>query len=380
MTTAAPTVGLVLTRMRVAILPFRKRSLYRARAALGSSPSSPVASLMGRSGTLNLIDRVAQCRTPLAVFNPETGRVSVLNNAFDCAEAVARCRLRYVLIDNLTRLCADLAYSKGARSVACADLLHVPAEALWVEWNSGPWKSALQEYGIRLKHTAGAQSAGRRGAWIQSSPDGRRGLVRTFWCPTASDVLASSAEAYFDFDTPIDEAPESPDAEEGLAARVVDPERADDDILSRCFRFRYEESWSRYYEGGGLADLESSAVWQHALGTIAMDIPMLLTFFLLLATRGGLPQQARTFEHLNRRRLSRGKPPLLEHIEVRAPVLPDDPQIHPGEPQVTRRGPRLHHVRGHLARRGSHIFWRVPHLRGNTRFGVVQTRTVTLTF
>jgi hypothetical protein len=37
-------------------------------------------------------------------------------------------------------------------------------------------------------------------------------------------------------------------------------------------------------------------------------------------------------------------------------------------------------VRGHLVRRGSQLFWRVPHLRGSARQGSVRTRTVTWTF
>jgi hypothetical protein len=56
----------------------------------------------------------------------------------------------------------------------------------------------------------------------------------------------------------------------------------------------------------------SFAMWRHAVGTIAMDVPMLLTFFLLLATRNGLPQRAQAFEHLNRRRRQYGKEPLLD--------------------------------------------------------------------
>ena len=45
-----------------------------------------------------------------------------------------------------------------------------------------------------------------------------------------------------------------------------------------------------------------------------------------------------------------------------------------------RRGPGLHHVRSHIARRGDKVFWRVPHLRGNARLGVVRSRTVQLSF
>ena len=328
---------------------------------------------------MNLIDSVAQCHTPFAVRDGTSGKVTVLNNTADCAAGVARCPLRYVLSDDLTRLCADLSYSKGARTVACADLLHVPAETLWMEWCNSPWQNALQQYGFPLI-PAGAQWVGRRGAWVRATPDGRRGLVRTFWSGTPGDVLASSVEAYFDFDTVPGEEPEPLDGDGGLARRVFDSERPDDDILGRCFRFRYEQSWSEYYGSAGLSSERSCALWRHAVGTIAIDIPMLLTFFLLLATRSGLPQRAQSFAHLNRRRLHDGRTPLLEHIEVTAPVLPEYRDRLRGESQTTRMSPRLHHVRGHLVRRGSQIFWRVPHLRGSTRPGVVRSRTVTWTF
>ena len=328
---------------------------------------------------MNLIDSVAQCHTPFVVRDHTSGKVSALNNTADCAGLVARCPVRYVLSDDLTRLCADLAYSKGAHTVACADLLHVPAQTLWMEWCNAPWKNALQEYGFPLV-PSGAQWVGRRGAWVRATPDGRRGLVRTFWSVSATDVLASSVEAYFDFDTPTDEEPEPLVGSRGLAGRVVDSERPGDDVLGNFFRFRYEQSWSEYYQSAGLSSEVSFALWRHAMGTIAMDIPMLLAFFLLLATRSGLPQRPQELERLNLRRRRCGKVPLLNHIEVTAPVLPEYRDYRRSPPVPGRRSPRLHHVRGHLVRRGSQIFWRLPHLRGSARSGVVRSRTVTWSF
>jgi hypothetical protein len=329
---------------------------------------------------VNLIDSVAQCRTPLIVGDHSSGRVTALNNTADCAALIARCPLRYVLSDNLTRLCADLAYSRGAGTVACADLLRVPAEALWVEWCNEPWNNALQQYGFPLI-PGGTQWVGRRGAWIRASRDGRAGLVRTFWSAGGADVLASSVEAYFDFDTAEGEEPEPLDRAAGFAGRVHDSRRSRaDDILDRCFRFRYEQSWSEYYGSAALSSERSFALWRHAVGTIAIDVPMLLTFFLLLATRNGLPQSAQSRAQLNRRRLRCGKAPLLDHIAVHAPLLPQY-RDRPAEPPLsTRSSPRLHHVRGHLVRRGSQIFWRLPHLRGSPRYGTVHSRTVVWSF
>lgn len=314
------------------------------------------------------------------VQDHNTGRITVLNNTADCADRVANCPVRYVLDDDLTELCADLAYSKGARTFECADLIHVPAERLWVEWCNAPWQSAIQRYGFPLLD-GGCQLVGRRGALIDSSPDGRRGLLRTFWnSPIEQDVLASSVEAYFDLDTPEGEEPECPDQREDVALRVSDPAVHGDDVLGRCFRFRYEKTWSDYYRDASVSDAQSAAIWRQSLGTIAMDVPMMLAFFLLLTTRTSLPQRRAELARLNRARRKRGRPPLLDHIEVRAPLLPEYERYDSSENQLTRRAPRLHHVRGHLVRRGSQLFWRVPHLRGSARSGVVRTRTVLWTF
>lgn len=326
---------------------------------------------------MKLADRIAQCRVPYAVQDHDSGRVRILNGAAECAELVARSPLRYVLADDLTRLCAELAYSKGARTLACADLLRVPAELLWVEWCCDPWMDCLARYGIR---TQPGQSHGRRGALIQASKDGRRGVVRTLWTDaTETGALASSAEAYFDLDTVEGEEPQAPDTPGGAAIRVCETTRADDDVLGRCFRFRYERTWSDYY-ADRVSPTRSEAVVRHVLGTIALDIPILLTFLLLLASRSGLPRYPQGFARLNRTRVRLGKAPLLEHVEVRAPLLPEYGGYSRHGEGSTRRGPRLHHVRGHLMRCGSQVVWRVPHLRGRARSGRVQARTVTWTY
>jgi hypothetical protein len=108
---------------------------------------------------------------------------------------------------------------------------------------------------------------------------------------------------------------------------------------------------------------------------------MLLALFLLFAARDGLQRRATDLERLNHARRRSGKCALLEHIEVRAPIAVGyQCPASVAANDSRRRGPRLHHVRGHLARRGDKVFWRVPHLRGNARSGVVRSRTVQLSF
>jgi hypothetical protein len=326
---------------------------------------------------MRLADRIAQCRTPFIVQNTKDGSITPLNGAAAFANDINGCATRYVLSDELASLCTALAYSKGASTLACADLLHVPAERVWVEWAEAPWRNELARYGF--KNPIDSPCSGRRGVFIQSTPQGRRGLLRTFWADGESEwnVLSSSMEAYFDFDTRAGEDPEVCDRQERSSICVADSAVGNADILRRCFRFRFERSWQNYYENAQLTSVQATALTHHVLGTIAIDLPVLLAFFLLLAMRPGLPRRPLMLERLNKARAKSGKAPLLEQIEVFAPLLPEYRSSCSGTMQgSSRRFPRLHHVRGHLVRRGSSLFWRVPHLRGNARAGSIRTRTV----
>jgi hypothetical protein len=138
--------------------------------------------------------------------------------------------------------------------------------------------------------------------------------VRSFWTDEINgEALASSIEAYFDLDISSDEDPEPPDGNLAQPLRVVDETHKGEDVLSRCFRFRYERSWREYYDRALLCEIERVALDRHALGTIAIFIPVILAFLLLLGTRTGLPRRTESFERLNRARAKAGKSPLLEH-------------------------------------------------------------------
>jgi len=327
---------------------------------------------------MRLADRIAQCQSPLVVENTKDGSVTYLNSAAAFAKDIERCATRYVLSDELTRLCTALAYSKGARTLACTDLLHVPAERMWVEWTEAPWRNELASYGFRS--ASNSVFSGRRGIFIQSDRGGRQGLMRTFWTrgESALEVQASSMEAHFDFDTQEGDDPATSAPQKRPSYCVSDNAAGKGDILRRCFRFLFERSWQDYYNGGQLTAVQSAAVSHYALGSVAVDIPVVLAFFLLLSTRPNLPRRPLMLERLNRARSKSGKAPLLDQIEVFSP-LPEYRPSNDGFSGIGRRASRLHHVRGHLVRRGSQIFWRVPHLRGRARSGVIHSRTVTWT-
>ena len=329
---------------------------------------------------MRLADRIAQCRTPFIVENTKDGSITHLNNAAAFSKDIDSCATRYVLSDELARLCTALAYSKGARTLACADLVHVPAERVWVEWAEAPWRDELARYGF--KNPVASPGCGRRGVFIQSTPQGRRGLLRTFWADGESElhVLSSSMEAYFDFDAAEGENPQALDRQQRSAFCVSDNVVGAADILRRCFRFRFERTWQDYYEKAQLTRIQATALSHHALGTIAIDIPVLLAFFFCPFDSSGPAASTSMLERLNKARARSGKVALLEQVEVFARCcLSTDLSAATVQSHLDERAgfTTCEAIScGALTR----LFWRVPHLRGHARAGSIRTRTVTWQF
>ena len=104
-----------------------------------------------------------------------TGVVTRLSGPSDAAPLLCRCPMRYFLSDDLTRVCTELAYSKGAQVWEFMDLIRIPSELVWIEWCEAPWRETLQEHGLGPPEDA-EKVSGRRGV-----------LVRSFWSSGDAD-------------------------------------------------------------------------------------------------------------------------------------------------------------------------------------------------
>jgi hypothetical protein len=305
-----------------------------------------------------------------------------LPNAHNFADAVRSCPLRLVLADDLTQCTTQLAYAEGRRLSGCLDLIHVPSQHLWLEWLETTRSSTLLEMpGCAGLRCPARPNVRRSGVLIDADPLGRTGTLRTFWSTPAEQVYTAAVLTDFDLNSSVRPALDVEAVFRGAAFGVVMPvEAALDELLSHvCFRL--DPAWADYYRAAALPSNQKFLVLQEVLGTMAFDMPMILALFLLFTAKDALQRRPADLERLNHARRRSGKHPLLEHIEVRAPIASPHPTPAPRANSASRRrGPRLHHVRGHIARRGDRVFWRLPHLRGSARFGVVQSRTVQLSF
>jgi hypothetical protein len=186
--------------------------------------------------------------------------------------------------------------------------------------------------------------------------------------------------ADFDLNAPIRSSQTIASVFDGGFAGICLPEEPAIDELLSHIRFRFDPAWSHYYRCANLSDLEQSAVLRAALSSMAFDVPMLFALWLLMAATDGVQQTFVNLDRLNRSRRIAGKSELLEHVEASTSIRTQRRGDRTDGNAETRIGRRLHHVRGHLARRGYKVFWRSPHLRGNARLGVVRSRTVELRF
>lgn len=329
---------------------------------------------------MRLLDHIAQCTAPFLV-RQNCGDVWRLTGAADFSAAVACCPLRYVLADELVRACVELAYSEGDELSGCLDLVHLPAERLWVEWSEPARREA---FACVLPECVPPYDTGleRSGVLIRAERGGRSGSLRTFFLPSVEprEPMAAALETLLDLDGSGTAGPPET-VLKGGAVSVCDPQNECVNELLRCARFRLDSAWQRYY-GSVLSDpldpVLGARLTRDLISSVALDIPMLLALFLLMTVRADLVQTAVNPERLNRKRATFGRPPLLEHVEVSTPLSARAAYRNAQHPIAVRSGPRFHHVRGHIVRRRNAVYWRGPHWRGHLRLGQVRSRTVEL--
>ena len=215
---------------------------------------------------MRLIDLVAQCRRPFLVRRNNGNLTYHLRGAMELASEVGNCPMRYLLTDELARVCAGLAYSSGDRLVDCLDLIRVPSSSLWVEWSeAAELAGGAGFFGSQSLHQI--RQGRRSGAYISSAMAGRQARLCSFWSD-GDEPLASPFEAALDFDAgPLTNAPDK-DAFHGGWASVTDTDPEIANLLS-CARFHLEPSWANYYRDAARSEENRATVLRDSLGGVA---------------------------------------------------------------------------------------------------------------
>jgi hypothetical protein len=300
----------------------------------------------------------------MIVESPVTG-ISAMPGAADHVATVGEATHRYVLGDDVARVCADLIFQQTAFLASCTDLVRAPAGTFWLEWTDGHMAAADVD---RRAH-----QHRRAGMLVCADATGRRGRIQTFWAePEGGDPIAAPGSIEFDFDEDLSRLC---DKEEYWP--LVPPRSSPLDQILSHVRLRLEPCWLDYYrrESSGPGGLAKTLA--QVSETLWVDPGILSAFSILLALKSDVRLTKPDLTKLNAARRKRGKPDLMDYVEVSASIFRPEPSWRLGDHGGRSRA-RLHHVRGHFVRRKNNIFWRSAHMRGDAHLGAAPRKTVHL--
>ena len=310
--------------------------------------------------------------TPFQIQTTD-GTIHTLAGARDLARSIATAPLRYVLDDASVRLVSETAFDEASMVGQAVDLLRMPAERVWIEWSDRALLQMLHNAG-HIVDPSTNRRARKIGILIDSDETGRRGEARVLWQGDDGEAECSPFIAQFDLDCPGFAAnPETQDTVRHVHIRGL---KALDPFFGRV-RYRLEDSWERYYRTYSESREAFETAISDSLTRVAGDLPFAAAFLLVLSTRSAFEERSSELKKLNTKRGRSGQVPLLDHVEIRLNLSKADSGG--AGSGGTHSGPRLHHVSGHLVRRGDTLYWRRAHLRGNPSRGAVLTKTVAVT-
>jgi hypothetical protein len=300
---------------------------------------------------MRLLDQVAQSRDPVRVELPGKG-VFELPGAAAMAASVAETPVRYVLGPDVREACHEIAARWPELMDPGSPGLRLPVPAMWIEWDE-PEPSG---------------EPCRNGMLVRAGDGDRQGTVHTFWNDRLTGAERAQAHVRFDLDRVISPGQDRcADLARYPALRLLAPH----------FLMSVEPEWLLYFSAtsGGPQTLRT-AVARCAVQA-RPNFAVLIGLLRLLAVRRNVDERRIERQELNRLRVRRGKPDLLDHVEVSLAIGRGGSAAssHGG----SRAPSRQHLVRGHLVNRRGTIFWRSPHLRGCvTATGLPVKRNVNL--
>ena len=319
---------------------------YRYAESLDDPISPPCPLVRGRVPVMRLLDQVVRAPAQTTARN-RLGAECTLTAVGAKADAIAACKLRYILDDNVAAQCRDLVLTNSGLLDPKNKLLRMPGELFWMEWPAET-----------------ADSSGRRSRMavlVEASPCGRRGVLTSF--AENSSRLADMNVVGFEFDLDNLLIP-PPEYRHMAQLRHGDFPHLDE--LFRHAVLTMDPTWLPFFQSRGREGFERA--FREIGESVWFDLPMALAFAVMLATDDVFDERPTDFSRLNNARRKRGLDLALDHVEVRLKL--GGHYASKGVPQkhsslAARTPARLHYVRGHVVTRRGTTFWRAPHLRGD---------------
>jgi len=328
-----------------------------------------------------LIDKLIGYSAPVTIISNDRRRTYTLPGAAEIAASLEATPTRYVLDKDVTRFCTELACRSAVFLEQCLDLVRLPTEQFWVEFDEDERLATLARqapgrYAQQGDHVRPAGPSGRRfGMLVVANGDSTRGCAQVCWSQSAADLHPEVSPARLQFDLRDRAAPDPGDSANGLA-HLANPLQSVAG-LNAFARLKVEPLWLAYYKAEASTPAQYSAAMAGLSAQMWFDWVLLLSFLVCLNVKDGFTQKPVTAAPAKfhpRRPLAPSRP---SHIEVTSSLFGDSPNTSHAS-YGFGGGKRLHYVRGHLVRRKGRIFWRSSHMRGNLAVAPPDARTVSM--
>ena len=195
---------------------------------------------------MRLLDKVAQTTRPIIVRTFADGHTWCFPGADALADDIRQCPLRYVLHDEVTEICTQLAFESDTVLSSSIALLRIPAPRLWLEFVGIARKKVFTDLG-RADGDPNSCPQQRVGLLVTCDERGRKGSIKACWDSEAGDELDVAPFAIeFDFD---DESfsKRGYATVDGTSIGVSIGDCPALDALYNCVRFNLHPEWHRYY-------------------------------------------------------------------------------------------------------------------------------------
>lgn len=325
---------------------------------------------------MRLLDQVAGSCEAVVVRDAHRGDIWQFPGTDVIAAELVNCPLRYILHDDVTATCTELAFEDDTILGSSLELIRIPAPKLWLEFRRGARNGAFTAV-ERMSPDAEENAGQRIGLFVTAGVRGRSGSIEVCWeHPDGMSPELAPFVIEYDLDDGAFSKTGPGDGCSCLGASITDFP-AIQPLYDRV-RFRLRPEWQRYYQQKAVSRAHYQSLLVTAVRPLLEDVPFVALFCLLLASGGAFRQMPVAWKRLNVARTRRGRAPLLDHVEVSMHVLGHDAAGSGEGMSEGRSPPRLHFVRGHLVRRGASVHWRTSHIRGKANSRQILSRTVSL--
>jgi hypothetical protein len=340
-----------------------------------------------------LMDAMSQTAAALARHGPMPPELATFADLAARLEGAPR----YLLDGNATRTAVELNLGRPKVLLEAMRHLRIPYPRLWVEWDDADRQRLREKFDEPMHYAELRPMPGRVGFLLEADPGGRAGTATWAWTtkqtgdvatrlPSGIDVTmlagmpnVGAVQPFFDLDRTF---ALSAERVEGLLGGNLAKLWLDNPVqLEALFNIwrtceHRPSAWGRHYFAVlGNDPLAMALSYADVVGEYIMIWAIML---LLTASRPVVDLVPIDIDRLNKRRVKRGQPPLLDYTQVTLRLTPPDPQYNPvirGPLGYSRKSPRVHLVSSYLARRGDKHWIVRPYFRGT---GEVIHRRVTV--